>query len=65
VPTSEILDFVVSIKLFYAFDEIIYRKKSRDLGKQIFSVIHTAKYDPLAGSENTLFSSNRLNSKIT
>ena len=57
-------DLVITIKLFYTFDEIIYRKKGRDLGKQIFSVIHAPKYDRLADPENTLFRSNRLNSKI-
>jgi hypothetical protein len=64
VPTSEMKDFVIAIKLLYACDEIVYRKKGNDLGKQIFSVIHAAKYDRLAGSENTIFCSNRLNSKI-
>jgi hypothetical protein len=55
VPTSEMKDFVIPIKLLYASDEIIYRQKGNDLGKQIFSVIHAAKYDRLAGSENEFF----------
>ena len=58
-------DFVIPIKFLYATDEIVYRKKGNDLGKQIFSVIHAAKYDRLAASENTLLRSNRLNSKIS
>ena len=58
-------DLVVPIKLVYTFDEIIYRKKGRDLGEQIFSAIHTAKYDQLAAAENAVFGSNRLNSKIS
>ncbi|MCW3089534.1 MAG: hypothetical protein JWP81_603 [Ferruginibacter sp.] len=58
-------DFVIPIKLLYASDEIVYRKKGNDLSKQKFSVIHAAKYDRLAGSENAIFGSNRLKPKIS
>jgi len=61
VPTSEMNDLVIPIQLYYTFDEIIYRKKGCGLGKQnIFAL----KCYRLADPKNTVFPSNRLNSKI-